>query len=229
VTVDSSLAKTAGAKATKLVTMSAAVKFIAPYRATQPSLIPISKSLRDAAVRVLKADSYCRRDKLRMDAIVVLLAEEAKSIDILRRLIGNFRRKLSYEIAFTLFLLLWLNDWPIKKRARRRFQNLVEWYLMEAPRESGSACFEAAHLLASNWAGSDGIRIFKKLATSAQHQAGKEAAFQGFGFLDYNGKLSKRERGVVVALLSTIATTKRGRMASLAHSYLRDFESPADR
>lgn len=155
-------------------------ELVEPWRTPGPSAGPRpSQKHTNAALDVLTSQPLAKRIRCRFGALGVLLTKPIVHLGFLRRQIGKFRSRTSYEIAFTLFLLLWLHDWPPRSVSRRRYKELVVWYLLNVPRDEAAAGFEAAHLLSSGWANDHGIELLKEIARSARYDAGRAAALNG--------------------------------------------------
>jgi hypothetical protein len=152
-----------------------AIAHVKAHAVGAPKLKPIPAKLRDQAVLLLTTGHHWRNWPLRLDCVHTLLGDR-RSWPVLERLMFEFERPRSYEIAHSVFLLLGLYTWPANGKLRSKFQQLTRLYLLNAPKDPAASCFEGAHLLADKeWGGRAGVRFVKRFGDSSASPEAKHA------------------------------------------------------
>ncbi len=117
-----------------------------------------------------------------------------------------------HEIHFTLFCYLdWVAKYPRFFDFKRATLHLVEAFLLNVRRNSGSAAWMAGDLLGDHWPPNESALVLAHVLKNARHVAGRRGAFHGVEMLLARQDLTCVSRGHVLGSLQKLTEKDRSK------------------
>ena len=203
---------------------AAASSFVHEYAAMdvlklRKHLMRGSPLVRETAIELarlmLHSERYCKEKQTRIAAVKVIVAALPRTLHEMRYLLNKQSSRHSYEVHFTLFCYLDLNELPRGETGRSRILSLLKKYLMSASSDRGSAAWMCGDLLGDHWGTRRAIDALCDVAANAEHAVARDSAVHGLAHaLD---RVSPSQNKRIRKLLKSLAaadTSGRVRLSS---------------
>lgn len=160
------------------------------------------KLIQDAR-RVLSIPKLARNEHNRIAATKILLATADSNLALITKLLSDFGSQVAYEVHFTLFCFMDLQDVPGGHHLHKKLHQLAAEYLLRVRRATASANWMVGHLLGDHWKTEEALKILSTAARSASFAAGREGAL--IGLQSCLSWASPVQRKRIVTLLEEVA------------------------
>lgn len=172
------------------------------------------RRLLEGMKRLLREPRYCKNEALRVGAVRILVAYIEETIADVEKFLKDFSTRWSYELHFTLFCYLDLEDLPNSEALRSRVLRAVANYLTNARKDTARAAWMAGDLLGDHWQTEEAFEILCRIGTEGKHAAARDAAMHGLE--EAMSWLPEKRRQEVVTLARRAAESDRSKWVRIA-------------